>query len=86
MDDLISREALLDVMQKEGIWGYFEEGWMEQEIEDIIKGLPSMGKKKAKWLAEAGDDAFIGYWRCSECKKPYPSDTPFCPWCGAEME
>ena len=43
MDDLISRQALLDVMEKEGIWGYFVQDWMKRDLEDIIKGLPRVG-------------------------------------------
>ena len=42
MADLIDRQALLDVMNKEGIWGYFVQNWMAQELDDIITGLPNL--------------------------------------------
>ena len=51
-------------------------------LKDVITALETE-RKKGKWFT---DEAFIGYWICSECRKPYPNDTPFCPWCGSEME
>lgn len=50
-------------------------------LKDVIKALEE--RKTGKWLI---DKDYVGYWICSECRKPYPNDTPFCPWCGVEME
>ena len=51
-------------------------------LKDVITALETE-RKKGKWFTDPG---FVGYWICSECRKPYPNDTPLCPWCGAEME
>ena len=95
MDDLISRQAAIDIASKQcmefrGIFG---------RIEDDLKDLPSVQpeRKKGEWLEKAYHDTDpIDEWqsaKCSACGKYHT--TPFvyyfdnfnyCPNCGAEME
>ena len=88
MADLISRQALLDVMNKEGIWGYFEQGWMEQEMEDIIKGLPSAEVSQAvvndsQGLVKRGHWIGTEYGGYADGNPVY--DAYECSECGAEF-
>ena len=80
MDDLISRQAALDM-----IHGTFSKSLARQRAEECIKRVPATqaGRKKGRWLC------FDPPWyRCSECgavreNKSFMEN--FCPNCGADM-
>lgn len=92
MDDLISRQAAIDVLCKVGCGS----GHCGISCDDVhaIEQLPSAQpeRKKGRWIwkGEEGDSRFM----CSVCKsKEYvptcngvPSIWEFCPNCGARME
>lgn len=100
MDDLISRQAAIDALQKEinkgippfnDVFGSIRAG--VRLARNIIEDLPSAQpeRKKGKWNAEF-NGAFRGgaYWfSCSECKRIVPEvrngGWNFCPSCGADM-
>lgn len=103
MDDLISRQAAIDVVHHT-IYEFFDVVEDDDEspltykdvkllelnksISTRIKDLPSAQpeRKKGKWIKQ---NPFVDTEECSLCKYNIYSkelETPFCPWCGAEME
>lgn len=88
MDDLISRQAAIDLLEK---WsgGY---DYIETEKESAIKEfqkLPSAQpeRKTGKWVD--AEKAPFGMWfaTCSECGKRQTLEyLNYCPNCGANME
>ena len=94
MDDLISREAVLDLLRKRLIEtannnvGFtcdagqvFEDA--SERIRYWIDELPSAQPKKGKWI-DRGDD-YVLRWECSECKYRNSHIFNYCPDCGAYM-
>ena len=88
-DDLISRQAVLDILEKEGRkWGNDYRDWVDA-IEEI-KNLPSVNPQEPKtghweWLTE-------DKYRCSNCNSETKVDEclnepmyEFCPFCGCPM-
>ena len=84
MNDLISREAVLNILLYHA-GGY---DYIETETERLlseIRELPAAEPRRGEWL-----DA-CGYMKCSccgfECGDPYYLDEAnYCPDCGARME
>ena len=85
MDDLISRQAALDM-----IHGTFSKSLARQRAEECIKKVPyaRVEPKKGKWIIRKfGADAM-----CSECGMYFhdaydiENSDNFCRHCGAEME
>lgn len=86
MNDLISRQAALDIIDSE------LNGWLTDDerlhLEGVgtgIECLPTIDPvKHGKWSAEYG-----GFGRhiycCSECRNYSREDFPYCHWCGARM-
>lgn len=93
MDDLISRQAAIDLLKK---WsdGY---SYIEVETNSAIKAFEEMPsaqpeRKKGRWLLDNNCYYEIRY-MCSECKLPFHVETimmkpswRFCPNCGAIMD
>ena len=58
------------------------------ELYDILEQMPTadvVERKKGKWIKQ---NPFVDTEECSLCKYNIYSEeleTPFCPWCGAEM-
>ena len=89
MDDLISRQAAIDIaddlracISVDGYWA-----WTER-----LKRLPSAQpeRKKGFWYAlEKGDKGYsAGDFKCSVCGEPNRCYSPkpyYCPNCGADM-
>ena len=92
MDDLISRQAAIDVLGEEPlVWcdGEDEIAERNQWKRDIeaIEQLPPIQPKTGKWILDRS-----GAYCCSECMEPCagyvmmkPRDK-FCKMCGAKME
>ena len=85
MDDLISRQAAIDLMRMA-----LEDDWEPDYATDRINELPSAQpeQKRGRWLPDNRRDG--GFWVCSECKFPseaFAADVlyKFCPHCGAYM-
>ena len=86
MDDLISRQAAIDVASREcrewrGIFSDIEQG---------LKELPS-AQKTGKWIEDI-NKTYVQYFICNQCGNEYRVGTcmgkpiwNFCPNCGADM-
>lgn len=97
MDDLISREALLDIVGK--IPQSWEYGQAISDVYEIIKSAPTLTlddlRPKGRWIGTGYDgyaDGCLVYdlWECSECRAEFgcvgdPPPYEFCPSCGADM-
>lgn len=93
-EDCISRQAVLDTIDKLKFNHYFERGeyigedTVEIEIvnadrmRDTVEDLPSVApaRKKGKWIKKNCDLLY-----CSECDLPSMHPWPYCERCGAEM-
>lgn len=75
-NDLISREALMDIAQQQG----------HVTVDDILN-TPAVRPevRRGKW--ERKRDLILGknYYECSECKEWANGRGKFCPNCGADM-
>ena len=86
MDDLISREAVLNILLYHA-GGY---DYIETETERLlseIRELPAAEPRKGRWLSVFVDGlGFNGLmFECSECGKRSAGRTNFCAYCGADM-
>jgi len=91
MDDLISRQAAIEVAEDA------EMKWLKGEIDfiypKVIKGLMSLPtieeRKTGRWIHDETKDAieaiFLARPKCSECGFEIAYETHFCPNCGADM-
>lgn len=85
MNDLISRQALLESIERISVKGnVLDDDWVYRFIQEF----PSAERKKGRWLPDNIVDE--SYWVCSCCK--FPSEAfaanvlyKFCPNCGADM-
>ena len=94
MDDLISRQAAIDALDKCHCGGKDENGrpWIYKEnaveVIEMVEPSPSAEPKRGKWIDNG--EAFI----CSECRSGYKEQPTlmgkpmfeFCPMCGAKMD
>lgn len=62
-EDAISRKEILNRLEESGIYGYFEQKWMENKLEEVIKSIPSV-MPKSETVTEFAD-------RCRECGAKY---------------
>lgn len=84
MDDIISRQAAIDLIMETDPWWY--EGSTRQIFEGV-KQLPS-AQRKGKWVYD--DEAYpggnpYGHYECDQCAESVPHKTNYCPNCGAYM-
>lgn len=90
MDDLISRQAAIDLMKIA-----LEDDWEPDYATDRINDLPSAQpeRKNGEWIHKPDIYLDEQTWECSECGEPWifiegtPSENNanFCPNCGADM-
>lgn len=85
MDDLISRQALLDRLDHPTLGDRTKSFWT------IVKEMPTIEPKHGKWIyktqnVKGGKGQTYGKWQCSCCKKKEPRRRNYCPNCGARME
>ena len=97
MSDLISREALIEVIRKSTYVTsmYFGKNdwreWIDRDrVFAVINGAPAVDAKPVrhgKWI-NAGHDAFTQYRRCSSCARLLANAPAYdyCPGCGAKMD
>ena len=84
--DAISRQEVIEIFTQ--LWDCVGEIADKDEWEDVCKTtaneLPSVqSRKKGKWILKP-DIYGVAY--CSECDfELHINDTPYCPYCGAEM-
>ena len=80
MSDLISRQAVLDIVDSYSESRSNVEDVTQDMISDIL-ALPPVKQepKTGHWI-----DSSNG-WMCSECKWDNTFDTNYCPNCGAKM-
>ena len=94
MDDLISRQAAIDMLEMYPFVEYEEYA----EAREVINRLPSAQpeRKKGKWIYGEDEYGIDGY-HCDKCGFFVPwdyahtfinyiEDYNFCPYCGAEMD
>ena len=87
MDDLISRQAAIDALDKR-----FDSIPMEQTTEILLlrkdlRNLPS-AQRTGRWIYN--DEAYpggnpYGHYECDQCGEYVPRKTNYCPSCGADM-
>lgn len=90
MDDLISRQALIDAFEEEFYSMYSDD---YNYMIKFFNNLPSAEPKKGKWLVQFNGWGDV-YYECSWCKAAItliegtPTDNLYyyCPVCGARME
>lgn len=87
MDDLISRQAAIELIESEyRRWGE------EYEITDVLCDLGDLptAEKKGKWIVHKSPDEYhCGIVKCPFCGEELiaePNEYCFCPNCGARME
>lgn len=83
MDDLISRQAVLEEIDRASR-KYAANFFIGLSVAaDIVAKQPAAERPKGEWIYEMETEMF----QCSECKgMAVRNDYPFCHWCGAEME
>lgn len=84
MSDLISKQAVIDAIQKLNIpedMCVFE---IISHIEVAIATLPSV-ENKGEWISQYDEDGKTGWYECSCCHSERAFNTNFCPDCGADM-
>lgn len=92
MDDLISRQAAIEIIKNycENGCDIAEDNWcpscQREKFVELLKALPSAQseRKKGKWIKKKGSLWTLA--TCSVCGElSVEGDKPFCPNCGAEM-
>ena len=92
MDDLISRQAAIDALEREQSLierPITETRWFDfglRKAQDVLSELPSAQpeRKKGKWIVKIRDNR--AYFICSECNDEVDiCGYGFCPNCGADM-
>ena len=89
MDDVISRQAAIDAT-------WFEPSYTDPlnvltEVRDRLKVLPSVERKKGKWIVVKRHEHYPSgkpyeQLRCPFCKRfDHNGDGNFCGYCGADM-
>ena len=97
MDDLISREALLESFKKAycyrnqcspiGVWDLCEECPAYNAYRLIVSAEPAAEAepvRHGRWIAK--EDEVSYWWECSECHSDETQKSPYCPNCGARMD
>lgn len=84
MDDLISRQAVLNILKRESHkWGNDCRDW-EEAINEITQ-MPS-AEKTGRWYVKETYPLESHSWECSECQEIiFAEKTNYCPNCGARM-
>lgn len=84
MDDLISRQAAIEIVRNRVKRFTTACVLAVTEIEKLPSAQPE--RKKGKWI-ECEEDwrHQIVWWRCSECNYNVSAHYNFCPNCGADM-
>ena len=86
MDDLISRQAVLDAIAANCIWEN-EYSLTSGRIKKAVEGLPPVTPqpKTGRWIRTT-DKAEHLVWECDKCSWQQRFNTNYCPNCGAKME
>ncbi len=87
MDDLISRQAVVDLIMETDLW------WFEGKTMEILRGikkLPTIDPvKHSRWIFPTD---IVGFGRCENCKALWDISLirnkffKHCPKCGAKMD
>lgn len=92
MDDLISRQAALELVRALPSWPTVLDNLVDRaQVQTELMMLPAADQKKGKWVQY---NEMWGLWECSECgavihsesKKDRKEYHAFCGRCGARME
>ena len=94
MDDLISRTAAIAEIEEyieeyseiDPETGFHSPKWCAMnEAKDVLLKLPAVEPKRGRWYEDGIEWTLSGY-ECSVCGGHKITKTPFCPWCGAQMD
>jgi len=90
MDDLISRQAVIDLFNSVFSDVFIPFARARMFIDGIYHAVPPVTpqQKVGRWIATENEDMeIIGYF-CSNCDLPMETEekTVYCPYCGATME
>lgn len=77
MSDLISRQAVLDELEK---WDW-QDLYLPIHFKQILDDVPSV-ENKGEWIF---DVTLANHYYCSGCKSMGFSYWDYCPYCGADM-
>lgn len=91
MSDLISRKAIMKILDDAWVDGMEYQGWLHNDIE-ALPTIEAKPVKHGKWLKTAQSLVFPEKFRnyfCSECgfelDKSIKAAFRYCPYCGAQM-
>jgi len=85
MDDLISRQAAIDALDKEYRYGADIDRCGLSTALDYIEDIPAADVAPVvhgRWKKKKDSDLFY----CSECELPSMHKWPYCKRCGAKMD
>ena len=93
MDDLISRQMLLEYIHGEPVGRLLCDKY---NLDGLIEQMPPAEPKRGRWI-RTGSGSLYDHYECSECGKAPKWEcmgdnrwkiafTDFCPNCGAKME
>lgn len=86
MDDLISRQAVLELL--DFYEGQNQQHFTVENLRDEVENIPSVQPQPKighwEWV-QYDSNPNIGNWHCSECKAIVLHMPEWCPMCGAKM-
>lgn len=89
MNDLISRQAVIDAIEHANGIVYWNQTLMESLV-SVVKSVPTIDPvKHGKWHYTTTDIQGLSMRVCSECGFQYPfalQKFNYCPTCGARMD
>lgn len=91
--DAVSRQAISDNIFEKGIYNYFEQEYMSQDLDDAINETPPVTptRPKGHWInSNIPNEEYV----CSECGganwyydyQANVTRSKYCPNCGADMK
>ena len=77
MDDLISRQAAIDVAKQH---------WYKPDIAKALEELPSAQPERTKRIIGKSRDGMTMWYQCESCNEPVDEKDLFCSGCGRRFE
>lgn len=77
MDDLVSRQAAIDAVEKNAC--------NTQRIMDAVNNLPSAQSETAKRIVGKSRDGVTLWYQCDMCNEPVDAQDNYCRGCGRRL-